>query len=36
MDPADQERRAVVLDKYRRGAATGSERGPEERVQVKN
>ena len=36
MDPADQERRAVVLDKYRRGVATGAERGPEERVQVKN
>jgi pilus assembly protein CpaD len=36
VDPSDPERRAVVLDKYRRGAATGAERGPDERVQVKN
>jgi pilus assembly protein CpaD len=34
-DPADQERRSVVLDKYRRGVVTGAERGPDERVQVK-
>ena len=36
VEPSDPERRAVVLDKYRRGAATGAERGPDERVQVKN
>ena len=36
MEPSDAERRSVVLDNYRRGRLTGAERGPDERVQVKN
>ena len=35
MDPADQERRAVVFDKYRQGRTTGSEKTLDERVNVK-
>lgn len=35
MDPADQERRAVVFDKYRQGKPTGAEKAPDERIQVK-
>jgi pilus assembly protein CpaD len=33
--PADAERRAVVFDKYRQGKVTSSDKGTEERVQVK-
>jgi pilus assembly protein CpaD len=33
MDPADQERRAVVFDKYRQGGFTRSERADDETVQ---
>ncbi len=35
MDPADQERRSVVFDKYRQGRITGADRAPDERVQVR-
>ena len=35
MEPADQERRAVVFDKYRQGKPTGAEKSPDERIQVK-
>jgi pilus assembly protein CpaD len=35
MDPADQERRLVVFDKYRQGKPTQTERSTEERVQVR-
>lgn len=33
--PADADRRAVVLDRYRQGKTTGAEKGSDERVQVK-
>jgi pilus assembly protein CpaD len=33
--PADAERRAVVIEKYRQGRITSSDKGAEERVQVK-
>jgi len=36
MEPADAERRDVVLDKYRQGKVTGAEKGNDERVQVQN
>ena len=36
MEPADAERRSVVLDKYRQGRETAAERGGDERIQVKN
>jgi pilus assembly protein CpaD len=35
MAPADAERRAVVIDRYRQGKTTGAEKGTDERVQVK-
>lgn len=35
MDPADPERRSVVLDKYRRGQPTHADKSPDERLQVK-
>jgi type IV pilus biogenesis protein CpaD/CtpE len=35
MEPADQERRAVVSDKYRQGRPTGAEKSSDERIQVK-
>jgi pilus assembly protein CpaD len=35
MDPADAERRSVVIDKYRRGEVTGAQKSGDERVQVK-
>ena len=35
MAPADAERRAVVMDKYRQGKTTGAEKSGDERVQVK-
>jgi pilus assembly protein CpaD len=35
MDPADAERRAVVIDKYRQGRSTPAEKTPDERLQVK-
>jgi pilus assembly protein CpaD len=35
MDPADAERRSVVLDNYRRGQPTSAVKGADERVQVK-
>ena len=35
MAPADAERRAVVIDKYRQGKATSADKGGDERVQVK-
>jgi pilus assembly protein CpaD len=35
MDPADQERRTVVFERYRRGSATSAERTGDERVQVR-
>jgi len=33
--PADAERRAIVIDRYREGKATASEKGGDERVRVK-
>jgi pilus assembly protein CpaD len=33
--PADAERRAVVIDRYRQGKTTAADKGSEERVQVK-
>jgi pilus assembly protein CpaD len=33
--PADAERRAVVIERYRQGKTTGAEKGGDERVQVK-
>jgi pilus assembly protein CpaD len=35
MDPADQERRSVVLDRYRQGRPTSSDRTPDERISVR-
>ena len=35
MDPADPERRSVVIDKYRQGKPTGSEKGADENASVK-
>lgn len=35
MDPADAERRSVVMDKYRQGKATGSEKGADDNANVK-
>jgi type IV pilus biogenesis protein CpaD/CtpE len=35
MAPADAERRAVVIDRYRQGKTTASDKGADERVQVK-
>jgi len=35
MDPADQERRVVVFDKYRQGRPTGADKSTDERIQVK-
>ena len=35
MEPADQERRSVVFDKYRQGRITGAEKSQDERIQVK-
>jgi pilus assembly protein CpaD len=35
MDPADQERRAVVFDRYRQGKTTNSDKSTDERIQVK-
>lgn len=35
MAPADAERRAVVIDRYRQGKTTAADKGGEERVQVK-
>ena len=35
MDPADQERRAVVFDRYRQGRSTPTEKSQDERIQVK-
>lgn len=35
MDPADQERRAVVFDRYRQGKTTNSDKSADERIQVK-
>jgi pilus assembly protein CpaD len=35
MAPPDAERRAVVIDKYRQGEATGAQKGADERVQTK-
>ena len=35
MEPADAERRAVVLDRYRQGKSTPAEKSPDERSQVK-
>jgi pilus assembly protein CpaD len=35
MDPADAERRAVVIDRYRQGKSTPAEKSPDERLQVK-
>jgi pilus assembly protein CpaD len=34
-EPADAERRAVVFDRYRQGKVTGSDKGQDERIQVK-
>ena len=34
MDPADGERRSVVLDKYRQGRTTAADKGGDERVQI--
>lgn len=34
--PADAERRAVVIERYRQGKTTGADKGGEERVQVKS
>ena len=36
MDPADQERRSIVFDKYRQGQPTLSDRAPDERSTVKS
>jgi pilus assembly protein CpaD len=36
MDPADNERRSVVFDKYRRGQRTGAERAGDENASVKS
>jgi pilus assembly protein CpaD len=36
VDPADQERRAVVFDRYRQGRPTASERTADERISVRN
>lgn len=35
MDPADAERRSIVMDKYRQGKATGSEKGADDNASVK-
>lgn len=35
MDPADAERRSVVVDKYRRGSVTHADKSTDERLQVK-
>ena len=35
MAPADAERRAVVIDRYRQGKTTAADKGADERVQVK-
>jgi len=35
MDPADQERRAVVFDRNRQGRSTPAEKSQDERIQVK-
>lgn len=35
VEPADAERRAVVLDRYRQGRTTGAEKSLDERIQVK-
>jgi pilus assembly protein CpaD len=35
MTPADADRRAVVMDRYRQGKTTGADKGGDERVQVK-
>jgi pilus assembly protein CpaD len=35
MPPADAERRAVVIDRYRQGKTTGADKSADERVQVK-
>jgi pilus assembly protein CpaD len=35
MDPAEQERRSVVFDRYRQGRVTGADRAPDERIQVR-
>ena len=35
MAPADAERRTVVIDRYRQGKTTASEKGADERVQIK-
>jgi pilus assembly protein CpaD len=34
-EPADQERRAVVFDRYRQGKPTGADKSQDERIQVK-
>lgn len=35
MDPADAERRSIVIDRYRQGRATGSEKGADDNASVK-